>query len=191
MKITLKTLLLPSLALFAPLLFAQDFDFKTLDKIGANAKSSTNITLDSDTLKMAAGYLGGDNDKDTANVKSVVAGLKGVYVRSYEFDKPGQYSEADLAPLRAYLKQPKWKAILDVKEDGEWTQVFFLPAPNNKLAGVAVVSSEATEVTVVYLDGELNIGDLQKLGGSMGIPDLKGLTGLKSAGKKTDNKTGK
>jgi Domain of unknown function (DUF4252) len=189
MKITLKTLLLSSLTLFAPMLFAQDFDFKTLDKIGVNAKSSTNVTLDGDMLKMAAGFLGGNSDKDTDSVKSMVQGLKSIYVRSWEFDKPGQYAEADLAPLRAYLKQPKWKAIVDVKEEKESTQVYFLSAANNKLGGMAVVSSEPTEVTVVYIDGELNIADLQKLGGSMGIPDLKGLTGGKSSDSKNDKKT--
>ena len=36
----------------------QSFDFKLLDKLGANAKESTNITLDGNTLKMATNLIG-------------------------------------------------------------------------------------------------------------------------------------
>jgi hypothetical protein len=183
-----------AIALFAVArgLIAQDFDFRTLDKLGANAKSTTNVTLDGETLKMAAGFLGKGGDKDSASVKAVVDNLKGIYVRAYEFDKPGQYAETDLAPLRAYLKQPKWKNIVDVRDDKESTQVYFLPSPgNNKLEGVVVVSTAPTELTVVFIDGELNMSDLQRLSGNMGIPDI-GLTGGdKSAGKKTDRKSDK
>ncbi len=173
---------------FVPALAAQEFDFKALDKIGANASSSTNITLDGDTLRMAAGFLGGVQDKDAANVKSLVANLKAIYVRSYEFEKPGQYNEADLAPLRAYLKQPAWKAIIDVREKQESTQVYLLPSPNNKLAGVAGVSTEPTQVTIVYVNGTLEMSDLQKLSGTMGIPDIRQLDMVKPADGKTDKK---
>lgn len=193
MNQSMSALIVSAVALFAvtPGLVAQEFDFKTLDKLGANAKSSTNVTLDGDMLKMAAGFLG-KGDKDSAAVKSVVDGLKGIYVREYEFDKPGQYSEADLAPLRAYLKQPKWKSIVDVHDDKEWTQVYFLPSPgNNKLEGVAVVSTAPTELTVVLIDGELNMSDLQKLSGNMGIPDIKLNGGEKPADRKTEKKPDK
>lgn len=189
MKMTLKTLIPAAIFLFAPVLFAQEFDFKTLDKLSANATSSTNVTLNADTLKMAAGFLGSDDDKDAAAIKSLIANLKGVYVRAYEFAKPGEYSESDIAPLRAQLKPPQWTVIVDVKENKEWTQVFFSQAANNKLQGVAVVSTEPKSLTVVYIDGEMNPDDLKKLSGSMGIPEIKGLPGNKSTAPRTDNKT--
>lgn len=186
MKTILRTLLLCSFALCAPTLFAQDFDFKTLDKLAAVAKSTTNLTLDAGVLKLAAGFLGSDNDKEAASIKALVANLKGIYIRSYEFDKPGQYSESDVAPLRAYLKQPRWKAILESKDDKEWTQVFLLPnADNSKLGGLAVVSTEPTSLTVVYIDGEISPDDLQKLSGTLGVPEIKGLP----VNPKGDNKT--
>jgi hypothetical protein len=194
MKKLKNTLIFAAIAVVAacaPALFAQEFDFKTLDKIGANAKSSTNVTLDGDTLKMAAGFLGNDGDKDTAGLKSLVSNLKGIYVRAYEFGKPGQYAEGDLAPLRSFLKQPRWKAIVDVRDEKESTQVYFLPTADNKLEGVAVVSTEPTSLTVVYIDGVLNRSDLEKLSGNMGIPDLKKLSGAKSADPKGEKKTGK
>jgi hypothetical protein len=188
----MKSLLVTSLLFsIAPALLAQDFDFHTLDKLAAVAKSSTNVTLDGNMLKLAAGFLGSDNDKDAASIKAMVANLKGIYVRAYEFDKPGQYSESDIAPLRAYLKQPKWSAIVEVKEDKEWTQVFVLPAASGtKLGGLAVVSTEPTSLTVVYIDGSIDPADLEKLSGNMGIPEIKGLDG-KLGNQKGDNKADK
>jgi len=193
MKIIMKTLISAAIAivasaLAAPSLRAQDFDFKTLDKLSAVAKSSTNVTLDGTLLQLAAGFLGSDNDKDAASVKSLVAKMKGVYVRAYEFDKPGQYSESDIAPLRALLKPPKWMTVLETKEGKEWTQIFLAPAANNKIAGLAVVSTDPTSLTVVYIDGELTPGDLEKLSGNMGIPEIHGLSGGKPADPKADNK---
>jgi hypothetical protein len=188
MKTVLMTGLLFSIA---PALFAQDFDFHTLDKLAAVAKSSTNVTLSGDMLKLAAGFLGSDNDKDAASIKAMVANMKGIYVRAFEFDKPGQYSESDVAALRAYLKQPKWSAIMEVKDDGEWTQVFVLPTANGtKLGGLAVVSTEPTSLTVVYIDGSIDPADLEKLSGNMGIPEIKGLDG-KLSNQKGDNKADK
>src|SRR5579885_2046184 len=92
-------------------LFGQQFDFSTLDKIGAKAKSTTNISLDGDNLKAAMSLLGADGDKDAAFVKN----LKAVQVRSYEFEKEGQYNPADLIPVRNYVKSLKWPKIVDVK----------------------------------------------------------------------------
>jgi len=177
-------LLLTVTILAVPALAAQDFDFSVLDKLGANAKSSTNVTLDADMLKMASNFL--DNgDKNAAGIKAMVSGLKGVYVREYQFEKAGQYAEADLAPLREFLKQPKWKAVVDVKDPKESTQVYFLSGANDKLGGMAVVSTEPTALTVVYINGEIDANDLQKLSGNMGIPDLGKLTGGKAEKKTT------
>jgi len=156
-----------ALILFAaaiPAFAQQNFDFKSLDKLGANATGSTNITLEGDTLKLATSFLGDDN--------SSFRNLTGVYVRSFEFAKAGQYKEADLAPLRAYLKTLQWTKVVDVKETDETSEIYLHALPNNKLGGLAIVSAEPKEVTVVFIAGTLNISDVGKLSG-LGIPDIK------------------
>ncbi len=193
MKITLKKFIPAVVILFAlaPALTAQDFDFKALDKLAASAKSATNVTLNGGLLKLASAFLGSDGDSDAAAIKSLVSRMKGIYVRAYEFEKPGQYSEADVAPLRSMLQQPKWQAVVDVRENKEWTQVYLLQVSDSKLGGVAVVSTEPTRLTVVYVDGDINVDDLVKLSGSMGIPDLSGITGNRTGDSKADNKSRK
>ena len=150
------------LAASVPALAQQGFDFKSLDKIGANATDSTNITLEGDTLKLATNFLGGDKD--------AFKNLTGVYVRSFEFAKTGQYRDADLAPVRDYLKGLQWPKILDVKEDGEWTQIYMRALADGRLGGFALVSAEAKEVTVIFIAGVFSMGDLGKLSGDLGIP---------------------
>ena len=164
-------LLLTAIPAFAQ----QSFDFKSLDKLGVNATESTNITLEGDTLKLATSFLGDD--------KGPLRNLTGVYVRSFEYAQPGQYKEADLAPLRAYIKTLKWTKIVDVKDAGETSEIYLYPLPNNQLGGLAIVSSEPKEVTVVFIAGVLNMSDLGKLSGNLGIPNIE----LNHDGKKSDN----
>ena len=160
------------LAVTIPAFAQQNFDFKLLDKLGANAKGSTNITLDGSMLKLASGLLASSGNDA---IKSLINGLKGVYVRTWEFEKPGQYAETDLEPLRAYLNSGPWSRIVDVKEkdeQGETSQIYMQPLPNNQLGGLAVISTEAREVNVVFITGVMNLSDIGKLSGNLGIPNL-------------------
>jgi hypothetical protein len=158
-----------------PALAQQNFDFKSLDKIGANATGSTNISLEGDTLKLATSIFGGD----TGPLKN----LTGVYVRTFEFDKTGQYKDTDLAPLRAYVNSLKWNKIVDTKESDETSEIYVKPLPDNKLGGLAIISAEPKEVTVVFINGSLNMSDIPKLSGNLGIPDLR----YDHGGKKSDD----
>jgi hypothetical protein len=182
-------LLLPVTAAlcFAGAAAAQDFDLKALDRLGANATSTANVTLNAAMLKLGAAFLDADGDTDTEALKSMLGKLKAIYVRAYKFDRPGQYSETDLAPLRAMLSSPKWTAVVDAREGKESSQVYFLMMPNDKLGGVAVISTEPRKVTVVYIDGELDPRDIAKLSGNMGIPEIRDLDKLRRG----DNKSGK
>jgi hypothetical protein len=177
-----KTLLLLAAAL--PAFAQQTFDFHTLDKLGAKARESTNITLDGDTLKLAGNFLNGDN----AALKPVVDNLKAFYVRNFEFDKEGQYADADLEPLRAYIKTLQWNKIVDVKEDKDTSEIYIKPLPNNRIGGLAIINAEPKEVNVIYITGDLNMSDLAKLDGNFGIPDMKFLHDDKKSGKKSGDK---
>jgi hypothetical protein len=161
----------------------QSFDFKLLDKLGANAKESTNITLDGNTLKMATNLIGDDDDKDLSLVKN----LKAIYVRSFEFAMPGQYDRADLAPLRAYVNAHQWSKIVDVNKAAETSEIYLQPLPNDQIGGLAVISAEPKKVTVVLIEGVLNRSDVGKLSGNLGIPTMTLTYGdKKSDAKKKD-----
>jgi hypothetical protein len=59
-----------------------------------------------------------------------------------------------------------------VKEAKETSEIYLQPLPNNQLGGLAIISAEPKEVSVVFIAGVLNMSDVGKLGGNLGIPDI-------------------
>jgi hypothetical protein len=70
-----------------------------------------------------------------------------------------------------------------VKEVAEDSQIYVQALPNDQLGGLAIISAEPKEVSIVFIVGVLNLSDVAKLGGNLGIPDIK----LEHGGKKSDS----
>ena len=119
----MRMLTLLVLMLVAVTASAQQIDLKSLDKVAAKAKNKTDINMDEAMVKSAAGFLD-QNKGDEALAKKTVEGLKGLYLRVYEFDRKGAYTLDDLKPVLDQLKAPDWTAFLQSKEDGEQTEIW-------------------------------------------------------------------
>jgi hypothetical protein len=142
-----------------------------LDKLAERASESVDVTLDSSLLQLASGFLSKE-DPDEAQVKKLVGKLKGIYVRSFEFDKEGQYSMSDVDAIRAQLKSPGWSRIVGVKSlKGENSEVY-LQKNGDQIGGLVVIDAEPRELTIVHIDGPIDPEELSQLGGHMGIPKL-------------------
>src|SRR4051812_26844504 len=106
MKLTFSKMAV-AVTLTLPAWGSDDIDFPVnLDRLAERAKESVNVTLDSSMLQLASGFL--SNDPEEKQVKKLISKLKGVYVRSFEFDKEGQYSMSDVEAVRLQLKAPGW-----------------------------------------------------------------------------------
>lgn len=159
-----------ALLLLASAASAQTFTVpERIEKLSAKASESTNITLDGPMLQLAGMFLNG-KDKDQSVAKNIVSKLKGIHVRSFEFERDGQYSEADLDALRVQLKSPEWTRVVDSKEKNEHTQIF-LKQEKNALGGVVIIAAEARELSIISIDGPIDLKQLSSLGGSFGIPN--------------------
>jgi len=142
-----------------------------LERLAAHATESVDVTLDASMLQFASKFLSKD-DPDEVQVKKLVSKLKGVYVRSFEFDKEGQYSASDLESVRAQLKTPAWSRIVGVKSTkGENSEVYLLKH-GDEIGGLVVIAAEPKELTIVHIDGPINPEELSELGGHMGIPKI-------------------
>jgi hypothetical protein len=142
-----------------------------LEKLAEHATESVDVTLDQSTLQLASGFLSKD-DPDEAQVKKMIGKLKGIYVRSFEFDKEGQYSISDVQAMRAQLKGTNWTRIVGVKSiKGENTEVYLLKN-GDQIGGIVVLDAEPKELTIVHVDGSISPEELSRLGGHMGIPEL-------------------
>jgi hypothetical protein len=146
-----------------------------LDQLAAKATNVVDVTMDGPLLQLAGRFLS-DKDPDEARVKRMVAGLKGIYVRSLEFENRGEYQASDVEQIRSQLKSPGWTRVVGVrsKKDGENAEVF-LKNDGTSLGGLVVLVANPTELTIVNIVGTINPEDLRDLGGHFGIPkvDLK------------------
>jgi hypothetical protein len=147
----------------------QSVKLDALDKLADKASETVTVSLDANLLKMASRFLSKD-DPDQAQIQKLVAGLRGVYVRNFEFDKPGQYQASDLDPIRNQLKDPKWKKIVQVR-GRDHADVLLRQEDEHTISGLAVIVAEPTELTVVYIDGPIDVDGLSKLAGNFGIPE--------------------
>lgn len=142
------------------------------DKLAAKAEESVDVTLDSNMLQLAGKFLS-DKDADQAKAKKIISGLKGIYVRSFEFAKEGEYSAADVDAFRAQLQAPTWSRIVGVtSKHGENNEVYFRTSAGSQIGGVVIIAAEPKELTIVSLTGTISVDDLAELGGQFGIPEV-------------------
>src|SRR6266699_1595675 len=137
-----------------------------LDHLADKARETANVNLD-ESLVQQASAMGGKKPSD--KTQEVLQGLKGVYVRSFEFDAPGGYTDNDVEAIRAQLKAPGWSRIVSVREKGELTEIYVWNDTAGS-GGLAIIAAEAQELTVVNLVGRVNLAQLGALGGQLGIP---------------------
>jgi hypothetical protein len=153
--------------------FAQELKMPVdLDRLAAKASETTEVTLNGRTLQLAAKFM---NEEVDAEARELVKKLKGIYVRSFEFDKPGEYSEADVESIRSQLRSPVWEKVVNVrsKRQGENAEIYFKTDTTNQIAGLVVIAADPRELTVVHIDGPLDPSDLEKIGGDFGVPRVE------------------
>ena len=160
--------------LFAPsAVRAQDVAIPAnVERLAAKAVETVNVTLDGALLQLAAKFLS-STDREQSAVKSLISNLKGIYVRSFEFAGPGEYSDADVESLRSQLKAPQWSRMASVRSqrDGEDIDVFF-KMEQDKIAGLVVVAAEPRKLTFVNIVGPINLDELAALSGQFGLPKM-------------------
>ena len=161
------------LVLAAHAVQAQDVTIPlNIERLSAKAVESVNVTVDGALLQLAAKFLS-RSDPEQRAVKNLISNVKGVYVRSFEFAGPGQYSEADVDALRAQLKAPQWSRMVNVRSTrgGENVDVFF-KMDKERIAGLVLIATQPHELTIVNIVGGIDLDQLASLGGYFGIPQV-------------------
>ncbi len=167
-------LALPALAIAADPGRLQLPDLSALSKI---ATQSVDISLDPSLLHLASGVIGSDSgDNNSAAVNDLIKGITGIYVRSYTFKRPGEYSKADVKSLQAQILTPGWQAVVsthDLKQGGD-VDVYLL-RNGDRTEGVAIIAAEPRQLTIVNIVGSIDLAKLAQLQGQFGVPKV-GLT---------------
>ncbi len=141
-------------------------------ELAARASDVTEVTLGKNMLAFAAKFMNG-KDKDDAATRQLIEGLDGIYVRSYEFDKEGQYSMEEIEQLRKYFETSEWTPMVRERErkTGETTDVM-VKLVNGEAHGLFILTVEPKELTIVLILGPVRMEDLGKLKGIGGLSVL-------------------
>jgi Domain of unknown function (DUF4252) len=140
--------------------------------LAQKATESVTITLDPALLTMAGRFLDGNDPQDAAT-KDVIKGLRGIYVRSYTFDKDSVYQQADIDAVRAQLSAPGWNRLVETHSRKTRANVdIYIMIDNNQATGLVVIASEPRQFTIVNIIGAIDLDKLHKLEGQFGVPKL-------------------
>src|ERR1700704_316449 len=156
--------------------YAQDakLQLSNLDKLSEKAARVTDVTLDGSLLQFAVNLIEkiDAEDKDVAQLQSIIKNLKGIYIKSFEFDEASQYSKADVDAIRSQLTSPRWSKIVQSveKRRNEYDEIYLL-RNGNRVDGVVILVAEAKELTVVNLVGEVPVDKVASLERHLSIGD--------------------
>ena len=171
---SLKTIALASLVVLgaAATALAQNARIQTsqLDALSAKASQTVDVNIDERLIQLTARFIG--KDPNDVKIKDIVNGLKGIYVKSFEFEKEGEYSAADLESVRSQLRNSAWSKIVNVQSKKDGSVEVYLMSNATQVSGLAVLASDAKEITVVNIIGSVNLEKLTQLEGQFGIPEL-------------------
>jgi hypothetical protein len=165
-----------SLILVNAALSAQAQDVKirldNLDKLEAKASQSVDVSLDGQLLRIAIAFLN-PKDPKQAEIRDLVSGLKGIYVKAFEFDKEGEYAMTDVDSLRTQLRSPGWARMVGVKsnKEGQNAEVYMMMS-GNQINGITVIAADKKQLAVVNIIGSIDLDKLSRLSGKFGIPSL-------------------
>jgi hypothetical protein len=157
--------------------FAQNakLQLDNLEKLNSKAEEVNSVTLDGRLLELTWKFIEADHDPEAAELKEIIKGLNGIYVKNFVFDEPDQYSQADVEAIRAQLAAPGWSRIVEShsRRSREHDEIYVMKQ-GDAIVGMAILVAEARELTVVNIVGTIDMEKLSHLEGHFGIPDDDG-----------------
>jgi hypothetical protein len=140
-----------------------------LDQLANKASETVDVKLDERLMLTTAKFFPG---KDDADIREVLKGIKGIYVKSFTFEKEGEYSQVEVESVMSQLRASTWSKVVAVKTKGGDNVQVYLNMIGDQITGLAVLSIEPKEFTVVNIVGPIDLEKLSKLEGQFGVPDL-------------------
>lgn len=168
-------MLLLALNVSAPAQDGARLNLETLKRFEAASAQTIDVNVDGKLLQLAIRVLsaGGNKNPDMARIRDAVVGLKGVYVKSFQFNAENAYVPADLEQIRAQLRPGTWERMVGIRsqKDGQNVEVFTM-FEGDRIGGLTVIATDARHLTVVNIVGMVDLEKLMALQGTLGIPNV-------------------
>ena len=143
-----------------------------LDALANRASNTVEVKLDEHLLQMTWKIFS-DKDPEEKKIKELLQKLKGIYVKSFSFEKENEYAPAEVDSVMSQLRGSGWNKIVGVrsKKEGENVDVY-INQMGDQINGLAVVSMNLKEFTIVNIVGPVDLDKLSDLEGQFNIPEL-------------------
>ena len=145
--------------------------FFNLHGLAKKASKYTQVSLDHAMLQMAM------SGAKNPGARSMLNGLRGVYVQDLKFARPGQYSMSTVAAIARQLRNPAWKVLVRSRSAREQVWVC-VQRDRETITALAVVDAKPRELALVNIVGPINLSQLGSLGALGGL----NLSTLQAAG---------
>jgi hypothetical protein len=141
-----------------------------LDRFSDSADKVISVEVNEALINLALHALNPNRSVNEAKIKEVLSGLKGIYVKRFEFEKEDGYTAADAEYIRSQLNGPGWSKIANVRSKREGNYDVVIMSEGSIIRGLAVLAAEPRALTVVNIVGPIDIAKLRDLEGNFGIP---------------------
>ncbi|HEX4619895.1 MAG TPA: DUF4252 domain-containing protein [Steroidobacteraceae bacterium] len=144
-----------------------------------HATESVDLTLGWMPLHLM-GWLMNDGDRESAQVKETLKGLKSVQIRSFRFSADYVFPQADMDRLRAQLSAPQWSRLVEVRKHGDRDGQdrenvdIYVALEEKKVKGLVIIACEPREFTIVNIIGTVDLDQIARLRKTF-VPPGKGL----------------
>jgi len=148
--------------------------FDRLSGLENKAQDVVEVNIDGKLLDLAKRVMVKVNDPNSKKIGEAISGLKGIYVRVYNFEKENEYNITDIDAIRSQLNAPGWKKLANVrsKKNNQKVDVFTM-FTGDVMSGVAVVVSDSKSIAVVNVIGSIDIDLLAEMSGKLNIPKIE------------------
>src|SRR5436853_218490 len=89
-----------------------------LDSLANKASETIDVNLDEHMMQTTARFFS-SKDPDDAEIKELIKGVKGIYVKSFTFEKEGEYSRAEVESIMSQLRGGSWNKIISIASKKE------------------------------------------------------------------------
>jgi len=128
-------------------------------ELAARAKASQEITLDKNMLALAA-----KSEKDKAT-RDLIAGLDSIYIRSFVFDKPSQFTPDEAAKLRQFYETSAWSPMVSNRVAGKnVSNEILIKKVNGEIHGMLILNITPQAVQIIRMLGVIHLDELDQLG---------------------------
>lgn len=148
--------------------------FEKLNALESRAQDVVEVNIDGKLLDLAKRVMTKTDDADAKKIARAIGGLKGIYVRVFNFERENEYNIADVEEIRSQLQTPGWERLANVrsKKNNQKIDVYTMFA-GDVMSGAAIVISDAKSVALVNVVGPIDIDTLAEIGGHLNIPKIE------------------